>query len=71
MALFNLRLTDALQRQLHTEAERRGISRSNLARDALAAYLTPQTQPEIAQLEADDDWTKIWEPPSPARTARS
>jgi predicted transcriptional regulator len=59
MALFNLRLTDALQRQLHTEAERRGISRSDLARDALAAYLTPQTQPEIAQLEADDDWTEF------------
>lgn len=59
MALFNLRLTDALQRQLHTEADRRGISRSDLVRDAIAAYLTPQTQPQIAQLEPNDDWSEF------------
>ena len=42
-----------------TEADRRGISRSDLVRDALTAYLTPQIQPAIAELEPDDDWSEF------------
>ncbi|WP_337848239.1 CopG family transcriptional regulator [Sphingomonas sp.] len=61
MTLFNLRLSPELQARLQAEADRRGVSRSNIARDAIVAYLEPgpeNTTPAPAS-DIHDDWSEF------------
>ena len=57
MTLFNLRISPELQHKLQAEATKRGISRSDIAREALLAHLTVDEaiQPE----EIHDDWSDL------------
>lgn len=59
MALFNLRLSDRLQARLHAEASKRGVSRSDIAREAITDYLTARNAPPPRNVENDDNWSEF------------
>lgn len=57
--MFNLRLTPELQEQLKSEATRRGVSRSDVARVAIEAYLAKNTPARIHDDELTDEWSDL------------
>lgn len=59
MSLFNLRLSPELHAKLKAEADLRGVSRSDIARDAITAYLAgDQTEPR-EKADMQDDWSEF------------
>jgi hypothetical protein len=57
--IFNLRLAPDLQDRLAAAAKRRGISRSEIAREALELHLDELDGTPPRRLEIDDDWSEF------------
>lgn len=57
--IFNLRLASDLQARLAAAAKRRGMSRSEIAREALELHLDELDGTPPRRLEIDDNWSEF------------
>jgi predicted transcriptional regulator len=59
MSLFNVRLPKDIEARLSEEAGARRCSKSDLAREAITAFLAGKDREDVEAGEIDDDWSEF------------
>lgn len=59
MSLFNVRLPKDIEARLNEEAGARKCSKSDIAREAITAFLAKESREDFEAGEIDDDWSEF------------
>lgn len=59
MSLFNVRLSKDIEARLSEEAGARRCSKSDIAREAITAFLVKEIRQDYEAGEIDDDWSEF------------